>query len=591
MAATSSANKVFFAGGMAQFNSISDRVDIIDVTSKKSSIASLSQARHHLTATALGNKVFFAGGTVSGLTIGPFSDRVDIYDTVTGQWSTATLSQARRDPSATSVGTKVLIAGGILAYNTSSNVVDIYDTTTGVWSTHTLSVTRGAVASTTVGTKAYFAGGIENERRIDIYDSASDTWTTDTLPNVLGGVVATSMSTKAFFAISGSQKNTVDVYDDATQKWSTDTLSQNRFDITATSAGDKAFFAGGGYLPPNVYSQSFSDVVDIYDNSTGKWTVSKLSKARSALSSTSSNGKAFFAGGYSDLYILSDVVDIYETATTSFGITGVTSLTCTPLTPTRFNVSFTPSYSGVTGQPISFSVVNELLPTTQPAPYTISLYTDNPVIVLQASQQGTATPASFVYNWLAACTNAPSPSLRIVGVTMVKCKTVTPTERLLTFSPQYTGQSSAPISFSVVNELLPTSSPGPYTIRLYIDNPSVTLSAQQGSAVSTYRYNWLSVCNPTGRLGLGEAESALIVRVLGNPLTSDAVEVQVQGAQGQPVQLRLTDLQGQLVSERSIQQAGLVESLRLPVTSHLTGLLLLRVSTPSQSQTLKVLKP
>ncbi len=36
-------------------------------------------------------------------------------------------------------------------------------------------------------------------------------------------------------------------------------------------------------------------------------------------------------------------------------------------------------------------------------PYTLSLYTDNPTIVLKAVQSGTPDEATFSYNWLAAC--------------------------------------------------------------------------------------------------------------------------------------------------------------------------------------------
>ncbi|MFD2571790.1 putative Ig domain-containing protein [Spirosoma soli] len=86
-----------------------------------------------------------------------------------------------------------------------------------------------------------------------------------------------------------------------------------------------------------------------------------------------------------------------------FAITAVTTLNCTPVLPNRFSISFTPRYSGLTGQPISFSVANELLPTTEPGPFTIRLYTDNPRITLKATQQGTPQEANFVYDWLAAC--------------------------------------------------------------------------------------------------------------------------------------------------------------------------------------------
>ncbi|WP_288425152.1 T9SS type A sorting domain-containing protein, partial [uncultured Spirosoma sp.] len=41
------------------------------------------------------------------------------------------------------------------------------------------------------------------------------------------------------------------------------------------------------------------------------------------------------------------------------------------------------------------------LPTTETGPYSLMLYTDNPVITLKATQNGTET--RFVYNWLANC--------------------------------------------------------------------------------------------------------------------------------------------------------------------------------------------
>ncbi|MBC3784341.1 putative Ig domain-containing protein [Spirosoma utsteinense] len=86
-----------------------------------------------------------------------------------------------------------------------------------------------------------------------------------------------------------------------------------------------------------------------------------------------------------------------------FSITGVTTVNCTPLSAGKRTVSFTPRYAGLTGQPISFSVTNELSPTMAAGPYTLTLYTDNPSVILKATQTGTAGEASFVYNWLTAC--------------------------------------------------------------------------------------------------------------------------------------------------------------------------------------------
>lgn len=86
----------------------------------------------------------------------------------------------------------------------------------------------------------------------------------------------------------------------------------------------------------------------------------------------------------------------------------------------------------------------------------------------------------------------PMPStpsgFTITGVSTVSCQVLSLGERQLTFTPQYAGVSGAPISFSVVNEKRSTLEAGPYSLNLYTDNPSITLSAQQGSAVATYRY-------------------------------------------------------------------------------------------------------
>ena len=183
-----------------------------------------------------------------------------------------------------------------------------------------------------------------------------------------------------------------------------------------------------------------------------------------------------------------------------FSITGVTTVSCATTTAGERRLTFTPQYAGVTGQPVSFSVVNEMLPTTAPGPYTLRLYIDNPTIALRATQTGTPGEASFAYNWLAVCGGGPPPPpalpFSITGVTPVSCATVTATERRVTFTPQYAGVNGQPISFSVVNEMLPTTSPGPYTLRLYIDNPTIALKATQTGTPgeASFNYNWLAVC-------------------------------------------------------------------------------------------------
>ena len=95
-------------------------------------------------------------------------------------------------------------------------------------------------------------------------------------------------------------------------------------------------------------------------------------------------------------------------------------------------------------------------------------------------------------------------------------------------------------------------------------------------------------CPSSARLGQ-ESPPNLAVRVLGNPVTGQEVAVEVRGAEGQPLRYVLSNLQGQLVSERLVEQAGALERQRLSVGRQPAGVLLLRVSTPSQHQTVKIL--
>ncbi|GAB3222682.1 putative Ig domain-containing protein [Spirosoma arcticum] len=277
-----------------------------------------------------------------------------------------------------------------------------------------------------------------------------------------------------------------------------------------------------------------------------------------------------------------------------FSITGVTTGSCTTISAGERNLTFTPQYAGATGQPITFQVVNELPSTTAPGPYTLRLYTDNPTITLKATQTGSTGEVSFAYNWLAACgTPAPGPgSFAIASVSTTVCEVLSAGERRLTFTPVYSGASGSPISFSVVNELLPTTAPGPYVLRLYTDNPTITLSARQSGAVATFGYNWLVACGSgSPRLGVAEVAEPLRVTILGNPLRAESVRVRVAGTGGQPLRLLVTEVGGKVVAERFSSRPASSEEYELDFGGRPAGPLLLRASTPTQAQTVKLIKP
>ena len=79
------------------------------------------------------------------------------------------------------------------------------------------------------------------------------------------------------------------------------------------------------------------------------------------------------------------------------------------------------------------------------------------------------------------------------------------------------------------------------------------------------------------------------VTVLGNPV-SNQLQVEVRGAEGQPLHLQLTDASGRILHEQQIREAKTVERPTIWVHNQPSGLLLLRATSGMHSVTVKVLK-
>ncbi len=98
-------------------------------------------------------------------------------------------------------------------------------------------------------------------------------------------------------------------------------------------------------------------------------------------------------------------------------------------------------------------------------------------------------------------------------------------------------------------------------------------------------------CAPSAaRVSAGVPERTLTVTVLGNPV-GETVGVEVRGAEGQFLHMQLSDLNGRMLAEQVVAEAGAVEIQHLPIGRQPTGLLLLRVVSGQQAVTVKVLKP
>ncbi|MEK7253701.1 MAG: PHB depolymerase family esterase, partial [Bacteroidota bacterium] len=108
----------------------------------------------------------------------------------------------------------------------------------------------------------------------------------------------------------------VDIYDLSTGAWTMSNLSVSRgFINNAVTVCGKAFFAGGGIFDlPTLAWTSASDRVDIYDPTTGEWTTAQLSHSVINHSVVAIGNQVLIAGGgdpappYSDF----STVDIYS---------------------------------------------------------------------------------------------------------------------------------------------------------------------------------------------------------------------------------------------------------------------------------------
>jgi uncharacterized delta-60 repeat protein len=124
------------------------------------------------------------------------------------------------------------------------------------------------------------------------------------------------------------------------------------------------------------------------------------------------------------------------------------------------------------------------------------------------------------------------------------------------------------------------------------DNVSRQISAKVlGSSYVLKESGKPLACSPVLNARIAaEISQPLQLTVLGNPV-ADWINLEVRGAEGHPLQLKLSDVNGRLIHEYQIDEAKTVEHQTLSVQQQPSGLLLLRAISGSQSQSVKVLKP
>jgi hypothetical protein len=93
--------------------------------------------------------------------------------------------------------------------------------------------------------------------------------------------------------------NKVDIFDIASNTWSIATLSEPRSCLSAVTVGSKIYFAGGNNMVSGSYGLSCnaSNRIDIYDNTTGLWSISNNNESLAFRSSIAVGNRIFWAGG------------------------------------------------------------------------------------------------------------------------------------------------------------------------------------------------------------------------------------------------------------------------------------------------------
>lgn len=320
LTASSVGGNVFFGGGTNKTN-VFDSVEILMHGTNNWTYRSLLGGRWHMSSATSGSKVLFAGGLFAQASYTD-TDFVDIIDGNTLLKATATLNISRFALTSVSTPFLALFAGGNTGYAILA-VVDIYNQSTGIWNVTQLSAPREFLAGAFLAPRfALFGGGrsavnANYSNVIDVFNTENQTWMNESLALVQARshLVGIGLGSQVFFAggetSPGNMSDIVDIlsYTNTSGGWnqSQSTLSEPRRFLAVAAFGSRIFF-GGGEL---VLDGACSDMVDIYDVTTGLWYWTRLSVPRMGLAATNVNSTIYFAGGQS-VSGSCDTIDIFD---------------------------------------------------------------------------------------------------------------------------------------------------------------------------------------------------------------------------------------------------------------------------------------
>lgn len=167
--------------------------------------------------------------------------------------------------------------------------------------------------------------GFQVNNQFDIFYFDENRWERILLSS--GRVVTSSAISDKFGFVSGGTNwstyvtsDVVDIIDLSTLATSTTTLQEARAYHTSIAHNGKVYFAGGATALNSAGPISVTGLVEVYDIVNETWTSMELSEPRCHLAVAELNNKLYFAGGWNELGVPSDVVDIYDVENDSWTV-------------------------------------------------------------------------------------------------------------------------------------------------------------------------------------------------------------------------------------------------------------------------------
>ncbi|QIP13118.1 hypothetical protein G8759_11020 [Spirosoma aureum] len=246
--------------------------------------------------------------------------------------------------------------------------------------------------------------------------------------------------------------------------------------------------------------------------------------------------------------------------------------------------------SGGDGSPITYSApgISRVSATDNFGIVEQGLRNDPKPITILATQSGKTVSYTFDLSvYLASNCNSPQPptgdGLSLLAPTY-DCAT-----GAITFKTS--GGNGSLIEFKAVGITDWTTNPAQFVdkdSRTANDVQPFTLMARQSGQTVTYTWDLKATCG-RARAGVPETSANLSLSLMGNPVQKQ-VRVLIEGAQGQPVKLWLSDLTGRLLESRQIESAGVYEEQLFRLDQQTPGLLLLKAATNQQVRTVKIIR-